>query len=62
MTTYQAPDVDFYLDAAIRKNTRRSYEAAVRHFEVDWGGFLPASSDSIAKYWPAMPARWPAAP
>jgi integrase len=50
MTTYQAPDVDFYLDAAIRKNTRRSYEAAVRHFEVDWGGFLPASSDSIAKY------------
>jgi len=22
----------------------------VRHFEVEWGGFLPASADSIARY------------
>ncbi|XLZ71487.1 site-specific integrase [Massilia sp. SR12] len=46
----QEPDVDFYLAAATRKNTRRSYQAALRHFEVEWGGFLPASADSIAKY------------
>jgi len=39
-----------YLDAATRANTRRSYESAVRHFEVDWGGFLPATPDSIAHY------------
>lgn len=50
LTMPQQPDVDFYRDAATRKNTRRSYEAAVRHFEVEWGGFLPASTDAIAKY------------
>lgn len=39
-----------YLHAATRANTRRSYQAAVRHFEVEWGGFLPATADSIARY------------
>ncbi|SCU97912.1 putative Cointegrate resolution protein S / recombinase [Cupriavidus necator] len=43
-------DVDRYLEAATRDNTRRSYQAAIRHFEVEWGGFLPASADSIARY------------
>ncbi|CAJ0884947.1 MULTISPECIES: DNA-binding protein [Ralstonia] len=43
-------DVDRYLEAATRDNTRRSYQSAVRHFEVEWGGFLPASADSIARY------------
>ncbi|MYM73890.1 tyrosine-type recombinase/integrase [Duganella sp. FT134W] len=43
-------DVDFYLDAATRPNTRRSYASAVRHFEVEWGGFLPASADAVAQY------------
>lgn len=42
--------LDQYLQAATRDNTRQSYRAAVRHFEVDWGGFLPATADSIARY------------
>ncbi len=42
--------LDRYLHAATRDNTRRSYQAAVRHFEVDWGGFLPATADSISRY------------
>lgn len=42
--------LDYYIEAATRENTRRSYESAVRHFEVNWGGFLPATADSIAHY------------
>lgn len=42
--------VDNYLNAATRQNTRRSYRAAVEHFEVKWGGFLPATSDMVARY------------
>lgn len=42
--------VDIYLDAASRANTRRSYAAAIEHFEVQWGGLLPASSDAVARY------------
>jgi integrase len=42
--------IDQYLQAATRDNTRQSYQAAVRHFEIDWGGFLPATADSIARY------------
>lgn len=43
-------DLDRYLHAATRDNTRRSYRAAIEHFEVSWGGFLPATSDSVARY------------
>ena len=43
-------DVDQYLEAATRDNTRRSYQSAIRHFESEWGGFLPTSADSIARY------------
>ncbi|SFQ59323.1 Site-specific recombinase XerD [Pseudomonas sp. NFPP07] len=43
-------DLDRYLHAATRDNTRRSYRAAIEHFEVTWGGFLPATSDSVARY------------
>lgn len=43
-------DVDVYLEAATRENTRRSYQGAVRHYEVEWGGFLPATADSLARY------------
>ncbi|KTB88014.1 recombinase [Pseudomonas syringae pv. syringae PD2766] len=43
-------DIDRYIDAATRDNTRRSYRAAVEHFEVSWGGFLPATSESVARY------------
>ncbi len=42
--------IDLYLRAATRDNTRRSYQAAARHFEVEWGGFLPATADAIARY------------
>lgn len=42
--------IDVYLHAATRDNTRRSYQAAARHFEVEWGGFLPATADAIARY------------
>ncbi|MBI6768374.1 site-specific integrase [Pseudomonas syringae] len=43
-------DVDRYIEAATRDNTRRSYRAAIEHFEVTWGGFLPATSESVARY------------
>jgi integrase len=42
--------LDRYLSAAERANTRRSYRAALRHFEETWGGFLPASSEAVARY------------
>jgi integrase len=42
--------IDTYLHAATRDNTRRSYQAAARHFEIEWGGFLPATADAIARY------------
>ncbi|WP_053981809.1 site-specific integrase [Marinagarivorans algicola] len=43
-------NIDDYLHAATRDNTRKSYRAAVEHFEVSWGGFLPATADSVARY------------
>ncbi len=42
--------VDQYIHAATRDNTRRSYQSAIRHFETEWGGFLPATADSVARY------------
>ncbi|MBC3809643.1 site-specific integrase [Undibacterium seohonense] len=42
--------IDQYVQAATRDHTRQSYQAAVRHFEIEWGGFLPATADSIANY------------
>ena len=43
-------EVNRYLDAATRQNTVRSYASALRHFEVEWQGHLPATPDSIARY------------
>ena len=43
-------DIERYVRAATRDNTRRSYQSAIEHFEVRWGGFLPATADSIARY------------
>lgn len=43
-------DVERYLRAGTRENTRRSYQSAIEHFEVSWGGFLPATSDAIVRY------------
>ena len=42
--------LDQYLDAATRPNTRRSYDGALRHFEVEAGRHLPATADQIAHY------------
>lgn len=41
---------DKYIHAATRENTRKSYRSAIEHYESAWGGFLPASADSIAMY------------
>lgn len=43
-------DLDRYLEAATRPNTRKSYQSATRHFEQEFGGFLPATSDAVARY------------
>ncbi|MDS0025196.1 site-specific integrase [Enterobacter kobei] len=43
-------NLDQYLEAASRRNTRRSYSFALRHFEIQWGGHLPATPDSVARY------------
>lgn len=43
-------DVERYIEAATRDNTRRSYQAAIEHFEVDWGGMLPTTSEQVARY------------
>jgi len=42
--------VDKYIKAATRQNTRIAYQASIEHFESQWGGFLPATADSIAQY------------
>jgi len=42
--------VEAYVHAATRQNTRQAYESALRHFEIEWGGLLPASPDSVAQY------------
>jgi hypothetical protein len=42
--------IDRYVEAATRENTRRSYQSALWHFEVEWGGFLPASADMTERY------------
>lgn len=43
-------NLDRYVEAGSRENTRRSYASATRHFEVDWGGHLPATPDTVARY------------
>ena len=40
--------LDPYLEAASRENTRRSYASALRHFEEEWKGHLPATPDSVS--------------
>lgn len=39
-----------YIEAAERVNTRRSYASAIRHFEIEWKGLLPSTSDTISRY------------
>lgn len=42
--------LEHYLNAADRENTRKSYTSALRHFEEEWKGFLPATPDAVARY------------
>ncbi len=42
--------IDEYVQAAERTNTRRSYASAIQHFEVEWQGLLPATSEAVARY------------
>ena len=42
--------VELYLGLAERQNTRRSYAAAIRHFELEWRGLLPATPEAVARY------------
>lgn len=46
-----------YLHAARRESTQRRYAQAIEHFEVEWGGMLPASSESIVRYLAAYGAQ-----
>lgn len=39
-----------YLRAARRASTERRYAQAIEHFEAEWGGLLPASSESVVRY------------
>ncbi|MDN7144026.1 site-specific integrase [Pseudomonas sp. JQ170] len=41
---------DHYLQAARRASTQRRYAQAIEHFEAEWGGMLPASSESVVRY------------
>ena len=41
---------DRYLEASVRANTSKSYAAAISHFEVTWGGFLPATTEGVVRY------------
>ncbi len=43
------PATENYLVAATSQNTRKAYQADIRHF-IAWGGKLPASSDVIMNY------------
>lgn len=39
-----------YLHAARRESTQRRYRQALEHFESEWGGLLPASSETVVRY------------
>lgn len=43
-------DINDYIAAATATNTRRAYRSGVSHFECEWGGLLPATADSVARY------------
>ncbi|HEX4046166.1 MAG TPA: site-specific integrase, partial [Gammaproteobacteria bacterium] len=45
-----------YLTAATSENTRRAYQADIRHFEK-WGGKLPASKETVLHYLQAFAAQ-----
>lgn len=53
-------NIERYLEAATRENTHRSYASALRHFEVEWGGHLPATPDTVARYLAAQAGQYTA--
>lgn len=50
MTERTPKSFEYYADASIRKNTQKSYASALRHYEFEWQGFLPATATHIAQY------------
>lgn len=44
------PMTNPYISAATSDNTRRAYQSDIAHFEIQWGGKLPATADSILRY------------
>ena len=42
--------INRYLNASIRENTKKSYDAALAHYELQWKGLLPATAENIANY------------
>ena len=49
LTGIQEPLSNRYQIAATSDNTRRAYQADIRHFE-NWGGQLPATTEAILRY------------
>lgn len=43
-------DPEHYRQAARRESTARRYARVIEHFEVEWGGLLPASQASVGRY------------
>lgn len=43
-------DVERYMAAGRRKNTVRTYESGLRHYEAEWKGLLPATVDNVCRY------------
>lgn len=43
-------EAERYLKAARRGSTQRRYQQALEHFELEWGGLLPASTLSVVNY------------
>lgn len=45
----ETPSLHTYIHAATSQNTRRSYQADIRHF-YGWGGYLPATTEMLLQY------------
>lgn len=50
MNRFIMDKLSFYLDASVRENTQKSYAMAVKHYEIEWQGLLPATADDISRY------------
>lgn len=42
--------VEYYIQAGTRDSTQQRYRQALEHFQGEWGGFLPATAESVAAY------------